>query len=56
MQPGQDADGFPEAKIPPKSAVLPSSVWKITNIIISSLAVLFPFAFWGEHISAMHHV
>ena len=36
-----------EGKIPPRSAVLPSSVWKITNIVISSLAVLFPFAFWA---------
>ncbi|ORX36582.1 major facilitator superfamily domain-containing protein [Kockovaella imperatae] len=38
---------FWESRIPPKSAVLPSSVWKITNVIISSLAVLFPFAFWA---------
>ncbi|ORY32785.1 major facilitator superfamily domain-containing protein [Naematelia encephala] len=38
---------FWESKIPAKSAVLPSSVWKITNIFISSLAILFPFAFWA---------
>ena len=37
----------PESRIPPKSAVLPSSVWKIKNIVIASLATLFPFAFWG---------
>ena len=36
-----------ESRIPPKSAVLPSSVWKITNILISSLAILFPFSFWA---------
>ncbi|KAK4687340.1 hypothetical protein P7C73_g2775, partial [Tremellales sp. Uapishka_1] len=36
-----------ESYIPPISAVLPSSLWKTSNIIISSLAVLFPFAFWA---------
>lgn len=36
-----------EARIPPKSAVLPSSVWKITNIIIASLAVMIAFPFWA---------
>lgn len=38
---------FPESRIPATSAVLPSSVWQITNIVISSLVVLFPFAFWA---------
>lgn len=28
-----------ESKIPAKSAVLPPSVWKITNIVITSLAI-----------------
>lgn len=36
-----------EAWIPARSAVLPSSIWKITNIIIASLATLFPIAFWA---------
>lgn len=36
-----------EAKIPPRSAVLPSSVWKIPNIIIASLAVMIAFPFWA---------
>lgn len=38
-----------EAWIPARSAVLPSSIWKITNIIIASLVTLFPFAFWGKY-------
>ncbi|WWC61164.1 uncharacterized protein I303_103744 [Kwoniella dejecticola CBS 10117] len=38
---------FWESKIPPKSAVLPSSVWQITNIIIASLAVGIAFPFWA---------
>lgn len=38
---------FWEAKIPPRSAVLPSSVWKIPNIIIASLAVMIAFPFWA---------
>ncbi|OWZ65584.1 hypothetical protein AYX15_02930 [Cryptococcus neoformans] len=38
---------FWESKIPAKSAVLPSSVWKITNIVISSLAIGIPFPFWA---------
>jgi len=41
------ADKTAESRIPPKSAVLPSSVWKITNILISSLAIMFPFSFWA---------
>lgn len=36
-----------EARIPPKTAVLPSSVWKIPNIIIASLAVMVAFPFWA---------
>ena len=36
-----------EARIPPRSAVLPSSVWKISNIIIASLVILVPFPFWA---------
>ncbi|WVQ78044.1 hypothetical protein IAT38_000125 [Cryptococcus sp. DSM 104549] len=36
-----------EAKIPAKSAVLPGSVWKITNIVILSLAVMMAFPFWA---------
>ncbi|ODO03412.1 efflux protein EncT [Cryptococcus wingfieldii CBS 7118] len=36
-----------EAKIPPQSAVLPSPIWKITNIVISSLAICIPFPFWA---------
>ncbi|WVN85286.1 uncharacterized protein L203_100431 [Cryptococcus depauperatus CBS 7841] len=38
---------FWESKIPPKSAVLPSSVWKITNITISTLAIGIAFPFWS---------
>ncbi|WVW83145.1 hypothetical protein I302_105163 [Kwoniella bestiolae CBS 10118] len=38
---------FWESKIPPKSAVLPSSVWAITNIVIASLAVGIAFPFWA---------
>ncbi|OCF36546.1 efflux protein EncT [Kwoniella heveanensis CBS 569] len=38
---------FWESKIPPKSAVLPSSVWKITNIIIASLGIGIAFPFWA---------
>ncbi|WVF72255.1 hypothetical protein IAT40_007067 [Kwoniella sp. CBS 6097] len=38
---------FWESRIPPKSAVLPSSVWKITNIVISSLAIGIAFPFWA---------
>ncbi|RSH87263.1 hypothetical protein EHS25_003172 [Saitozyma podzolica] len=38
---------FWESRIPPKSAVLPSSVWKITNAIISSLGVMIAFPFWA---------
>ncbi|WVR05124.1 hypothetical protein IAU60_002136 [Kwoniella sp. DSM 27419] len=38
---------FWESKIPPKSALLPSSVWKITNITIATLAVGIAFPFWA---------
>ncbi|OWZ51699.1 hypothetical protein C351_03567 [Cryptococcus neoformans c8] len=38
---------FWESKIPAKSAVLPSSVWKITNIVITSLAIGIAFPFWA---------
>ncbi|WVQ98675.1 hypothetical protein IAU59_005806 [Kwoniella sp. CBS 9459] len=38
---------FWESKIPPKSAVLPSSVWKITNIVIASLGIGIAFPFWA---------
>ncbi|WVQ71602.1 hypothetical protein IAR50_001142 [Cryptococcus sp. DSM 104548] len=36
-----------EHKIPPQSAVLPSSIWKITNIVISSIAIFIPFPYWA---------
>ncbi|TYJ54109.1 hypothetical protein B9479_005205 [Cryptococcus floricola] len=36
-----------ESKIPPATAILPSTVWSITNAVIASLAVLVPMAFWG---------
>ncbi|WVQ71582.1 hypothetical protein IAR50_001122 [Cryptococcus sp. DSM 104548] len=36
-----------ESYIPQKVAVLPSSVWKISNIIIMSLALMIAFPFWG---------
>jgi hypothetical protein len=35
-----------EHRIDPRSAVLPSSVWQISNIVIASFAILFPFSFW----------
>ncbi|WWC62078.1 uncharacterized protein I303_104668 [Kwoniella dejecticola CBS 10117] len=38
---------FWESRIPPKSAVLPSSVWQITNIIHLSLTGLIAFSFWS---------
>nr|XP_019013488.1 efflux protein EncT [Kwoniella pini CBS 10737]OCF52269.1 efflux protein EncT [Kwoniella pini CBS 10737] len=38
---------FWESKIPPKSAVLPSSIWQITNIVIASLAVGIAFPYWA---------
>ncbi|KAL0250339.1 hypothetical protein I308_102512 [Cryptococcus tetragattii IND107] len=38
---------FWESKIPAKSAVLPPSVWKITNIVITSLAIGIAFPFWA---------
>ncbi|KAK8869869.1 hypothetical protein IAR55_000437 [Kwoniella newhampshirensis] len=38
---------FWESRIPPKSAVLPSSVWQITNVVISTLAIGIPFPFWA---------
>ncbi|WRT67097.1 uncharacterized protein IL334_004063 [Kwoniella shivajii] len=38
---------FWESKISPKSAVLPSSVWQISNIIIGSLAIGIAFPFWA---------
>ncbi|TYJ53579.1 hypothetical protein B9479_005784 [Cryptococcus floricola] len=38
---------FWEAKISQKIAILPNSVWSITNSIIASLAVLIPMGFWG---------
>ncbi|WWD03085.1 hypothetical protein V865_001131 [Kwoniella europaea PYCC6329] len=38
---------FWESRIPPRTAVLPSSIWKITNVIILSLAVLIAFPFWA---------
>ena len=36
-----------EARIPPRSAVLPSSVWKVTNMLPASLAVMIAFPFWA---------
>ena len=36
-----------ESWVQPKFAVLPASVWKITNIIVSSLVCLGPFAVWA---------
>ncbi|WWD15856.1 hypothetical protein CI109_100280 [Kwoniella shandongensis] len=38
---------FWESRIPAKSAVLPSSVWQITNILISTLAIGIAFPFWA---------
>ncbi|WVQ99577.1 hypothetical protein IAU59_006713 [Kwoniella sp. CBS 9459] len=38
---------FWESRIPPKTAVLPSSIWKISNIVILSIAVLIGFPFWA---------
>ncbi|WVQ78052.1 hypothetical protein IAT38_000133 [Cryptococcus sp. DSM 104549] len=38
---------FWESKIRPQAAVLPSSVWSITNIVISSLAIGIAFPFWA---------
>ncbi|KAL8292461.1 hypothetical protein RQP46_001073 [Phenoliferia psychrophenolica] len=35
-----------EYKIPSHTAVLPASVWKITNMVTSSLIVLIPVGFW----------
>lgn len=35
-----------EARINPQFAVLPATVWKIKNMVISSLVVLLPFSFW----------
>ncbi|WWC89219.1 uncharacterized protein L201_004137 [Kwoniella dendrophila CBS 6074] len=36
-----------ESRIAPKTAVLPSSIWKITNSIILSLAAMLAFPFWA---------
>ncbi|AFR92418.2 efflux protein EncT [Cryptococcus neoformans var. grubii H99] len=36
-----------EANIPPRTAILPSTVWNITNSVIASLVVLVPMGFWG---------
>ncbi|KAL8283968.1 hypothetical protein RQP46_005081 [Phenoliferia psychrophenolica] len=36
-----------EAIIPATSAMLPGAVWKTTNMVVSSLAILFPYAFWS---------
>ncbi|KIR55690.1 efflux protein EncT [Cryptococcus gattii Ru294] len=36
-----------EANIPPRIAILPSTVWSITNSVIASLVVLVPMGFWG---------
>ncbi|ODN84729.1 hypothetical protein L202_00613 [Cryptococcus amylolentus CBS 6039] len=38
---------FWESHIPQKTAVLPSSVWKISNIVIMSLALGIAFPFWS---------
>ena len=38
---------FWESRIPPHSALLPSTTWKATNMVIASLATLFPFSFWA---------
>ena len=35
-----------EARIPARTAVLPSSVWKIINIVSSSLAIMIGLSFW----------
>lgn len=35
-----------EAYIPPRVAVLPSTIWKIINMLPSSLAVMIAMAFW----------
>ncbi|KIR74288.1 efflux protein EncT [Cryptococcus deuterogattii CA1014] len=36
-----------EANIPLRIAILPSTVWSITNSVIASLVVLVPMGFWG---------
>lgn len=36
-----------EANIPARTAILPSTVWNITNSVIASLVVLVPMGFWG---------
>lgn len=36
-----------EVNIPPRTAILPSTVWNITNSVIASLVVLVPMGFWG---------
>lgn len=33
-----------ESRLPAKAAVLPVSIWKTTNITISSIVILYPFA------------
>ncbi|WVQ71581.1 hypothetical protein IAR50_001121 [Cryptococcus sp. DSM 104548] len=38
---------FWESLIPQRTAVLPSSVWKISNIIITCLAIGIAFPFWS---------
>lgn len=36
-----------EAKIPARTAVLPSSVWQIINIVSGSLAIMIGLSFWS---------
>nr|XP_019046433.1 hypothetical protein I302_05182 [Kwoniella bestiolae CBS 10118]OCF25363.1 hypothetical protein I302_05182 [Kwoniella bestiolae CBS 10118] len=36
-----------ESRIPPRTAVLPSSIWKITNILHFTLTGLIAFPFWS---------
>ncbi|WVQ81118.1 hypothetical protein IAT38_003240 [Cryptococcus sp. DSM 104549] len=36
-----------ETKIPTRTAILPGSVWKITNAVIMSVAMLIPMGFWA---------
>ncbi|EIW70400.1 hypothetical protein TREMEDRAFT_28441 [Tremella mesenterica DSM 1558] len=38
---------FWESRIDPRSALLPSTVWKITNMLSSSLVILVPMAFYA---------
>ncbi|KAL1411547.1 hypothetical protein Q8F55_002509 [Vanrija albida] len=36
-----------EARIHPRSAVLPATVWKIKNMKVASIVTLLPFSFWA---------